>query len=368
MSITGTEKRRRFILFSLLGLVIAGGIVFVSFALFAPEKPASTAKMPAARSEAVKGQAGGEGSEEYNRKLETHDEQKADAALKGGESFIPTPVGRKNPLVTPKATTPPVPPPVAPVRTTPVQAPRTDNAMLKRMMEDLAALDTKLTSVSAGEGKIVWQHDFSKDERALPVEKTVNAGTPDPAPANIGIQPGDLLYAIVDTGVNSDVPSAVMATIVSGKHRDARLLGKFQRFEERLVLSFSSVILPSGERLQVEAYAVDPSTSEASVASSVDTHFFSRWGGLIAASFLEGLSTAKRFSGAQSTVYGNASETTDQMVWNTYSPADQAWIAAGKVGERSAKIFERNFDRPPAVYLESATAVGILVLSVKDAK
>jgi type IV secretory pathway VirB10-like protein len=118
----------------------------------------------------------------------------------------------------------------------------------------------------------------------------------------------------------------------------------------------------------VEAYAVDPSTSEASVASSVDTHFFSRWGGLIAASFLEGLATAKRFSGAQSTVYGNASETTDQMVWNTYSPADQAWIAAGKVGERSAKIFERNFDRPPTVYLESGTAVGILVLSVKDAK
>ena len=368
MSITGTEKKRRFILFCLLGLVIAGGIVFASFALFAPEKPASTSRLAATNPDAVKGQAGGAGSDEYNRKLEAHDEQKADAALTAGESFIPTPVGQKAPLVTAKPSSPPPPPPVAQVRTAPVQAPRTDNSMLKRMMEDLAALDTKLSAVSAGEGKIVWLHDFSKDEQAAPVERTVSAETPEPVATDAGIKPGDLLYAVIDTGVNSDVPSAVMATIASGKYRNARLLGKFQRFEKRLVLAFSSVILPSGERLQVEAYAVDPATSEASVASSVDTHFFSRWGGLVASAFLEGLGTAKRYSGAQSTVYGNASETTDQMVWNTYSPADQAWIAAGRVGERAAKIFEQNFDRPPTVYLESGTAVGVLVLSVKDAK
>ena len=53
------------------------------------------------------------------------------------------------------------------------------------------------------------------------------------------------------------------------------------------------------------------------------------------------------------------------MVWNTYSPADQAWIAAGKVGEKAGKIFEKNFERPPTVYLESGTVVGILVLNVK---
>jgi type IV secretory pathway VirB10-like protein len=368
--ITSTEKKRRFIMFCLLGLLVAGGIVFASFALFGPEKPASTAKLTKVKTESVKGQAGGEGSDEYNKKLETHDAQKADTALKAGDSFIPTPVGKKAPIVQQKTPTPPPPPAVAQVRTAPVQAPRTDNSMLKRMMEDLAALDTKLSSVSAGEGKIVWLHDFSKDERqaVAPVSKTISPDAEISAPANVAVQPGDLLYAVIDTGVNSDVPSAVMATIASGKLKNARLLGKFQRFEERLVLAFSSINLPSGERLQVEAYAVDPSTSEASVASSVDTHFFSRWGGLIASAFLEGLGTAKRYSGAQSTVYGNVNETTDQMIWSTYSPADQAWIAAGKVGERAGKIFEKNFERPPTVYLEQGTPVGILVLNVKDAK
>ena len=362
--ITSTEKKRRFIMFCLLGMIIAGAVIFASFMLFTPAKTPSAAKLPPAKTDSVTGQAGGAGSDEYNRRLETHDEQKANAALTAGESFIPTPVGKREPAVTPRTTTPPPPPAVAPVRVAPAQAPRTDNAMLKRMMDDLAALDTKLSSVSAGEGKIVWLRDFSRDRETAAVEKTVGAQT-SPTPSGMSIKPGNLLYAVIDTGVNSDVPSAVMATIVSGKYAKTRLLGKFQRFDERLVLAFSQAILPTGEIFQIEAYAVDPSTSEASVASSVDTHFFSRWGGLVASAFLEGLSNAKKYSGAQSTVYGGINGTTDQMVWNRYSPEDQAWIAAGKVGERAGKIFERNFERPPTVYLESGAPVGVLVLSVK---
>jgi type IV secretory pathway VirB10-like protein len=314
----------------------------------------------------VKGQAGGEGSEEYNRKLEQHDEQKASAALTAGESFIPTPVGKKSSLVTPKAATPPPPSPpaVAPPRVVSATPPRNDN-LLKRMVEDLTVLDGKLTAVSAGTGNIAYQYDFSKEADAAPVENSIVPATAAVLDSGMSVKPGDMLYAVVETGVNSDVPSAVMATVAVGQYKGARLLGKFQRFEERLVLAFSQAILPSGESLQLEAYAVDPSTSEASVATSVDTHFISRWGGLIAASFLEGLGTAKRYSGAQSTLYGTAAETADQMVWSTYSPADQAWIAAGKVGEKASRIFERGFERPPTVYLEQGTPVGILILSVK---
>ena len=91
----------------------------------------------------------------------------------------------------------------------------------------------------------------------------------------------------------------------------------------------------------------------------------SRWGGLVASAFLEGLGSAKRYSGAQSTIYGYGNDTTDQMVWNEYSVEDQSWIAAGKVGEKAGKIFEKGFDRPPTVRLESGTPVGVLVLNVK---
>ena len=366
--ITSTEKKRRFIMFCILGLVIATVIVFASFTLFAPEKPPATATVAGTRSESISGKAGGEGSEEYNKKLETHDARRANAALQAGDSFVPTPDGNRSSVVGKKPDTPPPPPAVAPVRTAPVQVPRTDNTMLKRMMEDLAALDTKLAAASVGTGQIVWLRDFSADAReAAPIEKTVALSQTAAGLPGLSIKPGDLLYAVVDTGVNSDVPSAVMATIASGKYRNTRLLGGFQRHDERIVLAFTRAILPTGESVQLEAYAVDPATTEASVASRVDTHFFSRWGGLVASAFLEGLGSAKRYSGSQSTIYGtNNGDTTDQMVWNTYSVADQAWIAAGKVGEKAGKIFERNFERPPTVFLESGTPVGILVLNVKE--
>ncbi|SCM69880.1 DotG/IcmE/VirB10 family protein [Desulfovibrio sp. 86] len=366
MSVTSTEKKRRFFMFALLGVAVAAVIVIGSMMLFAPKKPPASANLGTARTDAVKGQAGGEGSEEYNKKLETHDQQKANSALAAGESFIPTPVGTKSPVVTRKPDTPPPPPPVTPPRVAPAQAPRTDNTLQKRMMEDLAALDAKLSGVALEQGKIVFVSDFSKD-KTVAAPAAIAGGAEQPTgTAALALKPGDMLYAVIDTGVNSDVPSAVMATVASGKYKNARLLGKFQRFEERLVLAFTRVILPDGSDAQIEGYAVDPATSEASVASSVDTHFFSRWGGLVASAFLEGLSNAKKYSGSQSTIYGGMNgQTTDQMVWNTYSPADQAWIAAGKVGEKAGKIFEKGFDRPPTVYLESGTAVGILVLNVK---
>jgi hypothetical protein len=164
--ITSTEKKRRFIMFCLLGALAAGVIIIASFMLFAPAKTPSTTKLPATRTDAVTGQAGGAGSDEYNRKLETHDEQKANAALTAGDSYIPTPVGKREPAVTPKTSTPPPPPPVAQVRVAPAQAPRSDNnAMLKRMMDDLAALDTKLSSVTDVTTDILFFQKNSGEKR-----------------------------------------------------------------------------------------------------------------------------------------------------------------------------------------------------------
>ncbi|WP_165071871.1 DotG/IcmE/VirB10 family protein [Desulfovibrio sp. ZJ200] len=369
MNLTSTENKRRVIMLGLLGTALAVVVVFAAFVVFTPEKPSSSARLVSARSESITGRAGGEGSDEYNDKLKKHDARQADAALQKGESFVPTPVGQRRPVVVKKEDTRPAPPPVVPVHTTPVRTQATDNAMLKRMMEDLDALDTKLSAVAVGEGKIVYLREFSEEApAATPVAAIQETAPPANTPEFVTLKPGDLLYAIMDVGVNSDVPSAVLATVTSGAYRNARLMGGFQRHDERLVLAFNRAVLPSGETVQLEAYAVDPSTSEASVASSVNTHFFSRWGGLIASAFLEGLGSAKRYSGAQSTIYGYGNDATDQMVWNEYSLSDQAWIAAGKVGEKAGKIFEKGFDRPPTVRLASGTPVGVLVVNVKKEK
>lgn len=220
-----------------------------SFFLFTLEKPSATARLTSARTDAITGKAGGEGSEEYNQKLKEHDTRQANEALKAGESFVPTPVGQRKPVVGKKEDTPPAPPPVAPVRTAPVQTPRTDNTMLKRMMDDLTALDTKLSAVAVGEGKIVYLHDFSDESVSVttPVATTPETTQSGNTPPAVTLKPGDLLYAIVDVGVNSDVPSAVLATVTSGAYRNTRLMGTFQRHEERLVLAFNRAVLPTGE-------------------------------------------------------------------------------------------------------------------------
>lgn len=364
--ITKNEKKRRFFVLVLSGLVAGAVIVGISLYLFRTQHQPEKSSVKAAQTEAVKGGAGGPGTPAYNEKLEKYDDQQSNKALESGESYMSVPVGKGKPLIETKKDTPR--PPTAP--TTPAPAPvvhhtpppkQVDDPMLRIMMDDLAAMNARLDAY-AGAGSIVYNQEFPKN-------RTVAALNPDPAQGEeqtsqaSGLRPGDLLYAVLDTGVNSDVPSAVMATVATGKYRNARLLGSFKRFEERLVLAFNRAILPDGNSLKIDAYAIDPDTTEASVASAVDTHFFSRWGGLVAAAFLEGLGEAKRYSGAQSIIGDNGG--TDQMIWKNYSVQDQAWIAAGKVGSKASRIFERNFDRPPTVYMHSGAPIGILILDTK---
>lgn len=102
-------KKRRLILFSLLGVALVVSILLASFFLFTPEKPSATARLSSARTDTITGKAGGEGSEEYNQKLKEHDTRQANEALKAGESFVPTPVGQRKLVVGKKEDTPPGP-------------------------------------------------------------------------------------------------------------------------------------------------------------------------------------------------------------------------------------------------------------------
>ena len=191
-------NKKRVLMFGLIGALAAAALILFFAIVFSPEKPSATAEMAGARSDAIKDEAGGEGSEEYNRKLHSHDAQQAEAALKAGESFMPTPVGGKTPAVGRKEEPKPTPPPVTPVRTMPVQPPKTNDAMLKRMMEDLSALDTRLSAVSVGTGQVVYLRDFSDESKPTvstvrEAEKEASAKPADSSP--LSIKPGDLLYA-----------------------------------------------------------------------------------------------------------------------------------------------------------------------------
>ncbi len=185
-----------------------------------------------------------------------------------------------------------------------------------------------------------------------------------PATGLPGMRPGDILLAVNRVTLDSDAPGPAMAEVVIGPYKGAKAVGSFVRHGEHLVLNFTELVTKDGQSLSIQGCAIDPKTDRTAVRSSVDTHALERFGGLIAASFLEGFGDATRRSGTStySSVYGSGSSTP------RYSLSDEAWIAGGKVGEKLGRQMERNFERAPTVVLKSGTEMGILLLRTAQNK
>lgn len=173
---------------------------------------------------------------------------------------------------------------------------------------------------------------------------------------------GDILYVRNDVYVNSNAPGTpVMATVLSGKYFGAKVLGKFTASEENLIIIFDR-LSHNGTVYDFEGYAVNAEDAKAGVASNVNTHFFERWASLIASSFLEGFGEAVGNTGSYVT-HSNSISSTEQII-RDYSFEDQAWIAAGKVGEKMGDIALRNFDKKPTITLNVGQDMGMIVLKV----
>ncbi len=175
-----------------------------------------------------------------------------------------------------------------------------------------------------------------------------------------GMKVGDILTAINRVTLDSDAPGPAMVEVVQGPYKGARVIGSFRRLGEHLMLAFSQLVTREGQIIPLEACAIDPETDRTAVRSAVDRHGLSRWGGLVAASFLEGFGDAVSRAGTRSytSIYGSG------LSVPGYSPGDEAWIAAGKVGERAAGVFEKNFTMAPTVTLDSGTLMGVLILQL----
>lgn len=202
-------------------------------------------------------------------------------------------------------------------------------------------------------------------------QRSVQRGESSPSPrrrsataASYGIRPGDQMYAAMDIKLNSDAPGPVAAEVIAGENRGAKLLGSFDRQRESLVVKFSQFVpADEGDPVSIEAYAVSPETESTAVASHVNNHTLSRWGGLIAARFAEGYGDALRRDG--STVATNiGTGGASAIIQNANQDAGKnALQALGSVGQAVGDQLEKNFDRPPTVTLAAGETIGVLVIS-----
>lgn len=200
---------------------------------------------------------------------------------------------------------------------------------------------------------------------------TMAGGAAEPSTAGGGLPPagqgvllqkaGDVMFGIIDTSINSDNPGPVLARIVSGNLKGARLLGSFQRQDQKVFIQFSTLSLPNvPESIAVDVVAIDPETARTALATGVDNHYLLKYGTLVASSFLKGMGEAVTSSlGTSQLADENGAIVASQAV---ATGRDQFIAGLGEVGSKIAEEIDKS-DIPPTVTVDSGTGIGLLVMS-----
>ena len=172
---------------------------------------------------------------------------------------------------------------------------------------------------------------------------------------------GNVILAVLDTEVNSDEASPVMATIVQGSLKGSKVIGNFQLVSQKLLLKFSVVSIPRLDgSVAINAVAIDPETSKTAMASSVDNHYMLRYGTLLGSAFLSGLGQAVQTSGT--TVQSNPTQgnITQQGATSTLG---KTIIAVGTMAQAFGTAMGDKVNTPPTVKLNAGVSVGLLLMA-----
>lgn len=387
---TSSGKYNVPIIIAAVGALFLGGIALVISSKNSNVIP-DQAKTGAVAPTIEKNTMGGKGSQEYNKKLLTESQQNLEAAKQGEKTYVPPVMGKiekenqldlaLKPKEPPKemAKGPEAAPPAgpkAPQGPTPQQIQQEQQAMMAQsniyanQMKDAVKTFTYTAATTS------TYKDEALDARMKALEEAKKAAldaAKNPGKGMPGVKypfkSGDMLYAINDLTLNSDEGGPVLSTIVSGPLKDAKVFGAFKRADERLVVEYNRIVAKDGTVYDIKGYAVDPSLDKASIADAVDNHYLSRWGGLMAAGFLQGLGQATQQSG--STTTGGLGFSQYAMPHLNYM--QKGIVAAGSVAQKMGQIATLNFSRPPTVEAFSSrfngAPIGILVYSTgHDAK
>src|SRR3989338_7061978 len=175
------------------------------------------------------------------------------------------------------------------------------------------------------------------------------------------LKAGTVLFAVIETSINSDENTPIMAHIVSGPLKGSKLLGSFSRQHKRLLITFAMLNDPQyPNSIGINAVAIDPDTARTAISGQVDSHYMLRYGTLFAASFLQGISEGIMNQGVTSDcLFGGFGCTLQQ---NPLSTNQQIAVGLGKVGQAYSQEMGQNFNRAPTVRIASGTGIGVLLM------
>lgn len=192
--------------------------------------------------------------------------------------------------------------------------------------------------------------------------RAASTGMPGQEQPGALIKAGTVMFGVLTTAVNTDQPGPIMATIVSGPLKGAKLLGTVQRQGEKALLSFNIMNSEKFARtVGINAVAIDPETARTAVATDVDNHYLLRYGSLFASSFIQGYATALTTAGSTVTSLGLGLSVVKQNP--DLSGKGKVLVALGNVGAQYSTLIGPIFNTPPTVTVASGTGVGLLFLS-----
>jgi intracellular multiplication protein IcmE len=189
-------------------------------------------------------------------------------------------------------------------------------------------------------------------------------GSPSAGGRAASIKTGDVLFAVLDTAINSDEPGPILATIVSGRFKGAKLIGSFNlpSNADKMVINFNTMSVPGASKtIGINAYAIDPNTARTALSSSTDHHYLLRYGSLFAATFLEGFGNAFQSANTTITIGGTGGvQTTTVQNGVGRSILENAVIGLATLGKSWGQVAQVQFNRPTTVQVCSGTGLGIL--------
>lgn len=176
------------------------------------------------------------------------------------------------------------------------------------------------------------------------------------------LKAGDIMFAVLETSINSDETTPIMARVVSGPLKGGRLLGDFKRVDKKVLINFTLLNSPKyNHSLSITAVAIDPDTARTALSGEVNNHYLLRYGTLFASAFLEGwsnaLTAAANNKQCQGSIVCNVSN--DQ---NTLSTSKQMVVGLGQVGTRYSQVMAKNFTLPPTIKIPGGVGFGLLLM------
>lgn len=331
-----SAKRNLLIVVGVIASAVVLSVVVMSGD--APPPPSSQSYIPQGGAAVM--ESDGAKPEGYDKLARQEEEERAKNAALNGQSYLPTltvPVsansnnygasGSRNGdgLIDQKiASEQPAPPTKTPdqIRLEAQSNETRQQAIFSRKMAAWAALNETLRYEPSVRGQEVLPSAAARPSQPPTGQPPVAS-----APTQILMQAGDSLYASIDMSVNTDEPSVVFATVLSGKLKNSMLFGAARlNPNETITIEFDKISMPGKAQAAFRGVVIDSGTGRAALSGTVNRKIFTRYIMPIAASVAKTYGDLLAKQGQTSTIVAGGAVTSSTM---TNQQISDAALASG---------------------------------------